>query len=332
MLSRREESGLALIMVMFIVALASMLVVNVTYSTYLGTRMAMTAEKSVQAEYMLKSALNYARVLIKEDKTTEVDSIKDVWGKYTLGIPLQQEDFINFSLPDVPILLEVGAEGAKFNLRTLAPASFGGGTSDVMRDSLERLFALLKVGSEYDGEVWYAPNGQAFEFTSKQMIANLIDYVDPDELPYDESGFTGVEGPNSFFPNVDIERLEQLAAVPGFTASRVSKIIPYLSTSDLGQVNINLAAKPVIMSLAPDIDETIADAVINYRNSEEGPFTNALQLENIHPALTNVSVAFRSNRFQVISKVETSTSVFFLRAELERAFNELPKLKSLELY
>ena len=336
--SNKQSKGLALILVTFIVALASILVINLTYSTYLGSRISVTAERSVQAEYLLKSALNYAMVLIKEDLSPE-DSIKDVWGKYAQGIPLQRDDLLPDTLPNIPLWLEIRPEGSKLNIRELAPRSINQLPSIKIRDLLARLFAnsAVSVGYEFDGELYYDGSGKAYQFTSKELIGNLIDYVDQDDLPYDQDGFRGIENQNSNFPNSEITRLAELAAVPGFTAARVKRLLPYLTTVDNRRININLAPRVLITSLDDGIDEALADRIIAYREGEEGPIRNPADLQNLIPQAVfdniNSLISFDSGRFQVISKVEYSTSVFFLRADLaDNGRKQLPGIKSLELY
>lgn len=335
---KKNSRGLALILVTFIVALSSILVINLTYSTYLGTRINVTAERSVQAEYLLKSALNFAMALIKEDITPE-DSAKDNWGKYALGIPLQRNDLLPNTLPDIPIYLEIRPEGSKLNIRELAPRSINQTASVKIRDVLHRLFShpTVAVGFEYDGEEWVAPGGRAYQFDSKSLIANLIDYVDQDETAYDQNGFQGIEGPNSLFPNSEITRLPELAAVPGFTAGRVRRLLPYLTTVDNRRININLASKVLLMSLDPGIDDPTAEAIIAYRNSDQGPFKSPSELQNLVPqsVFDNIDsmISYDSGRFQVVAKVEYATSVFFLRADLAKnGRKELPSVKSLELF
>lgn len=334
-----KQPGLALLLVMFIVALSSMLVVNLTYSTYLGSRISVTAERSVQAEYLLKSALNYAMVLLKED-IEPGDSGKDIWGKYANGLPIQRTDLLPYTLPDVPMELEIRPEGAKLDIRQLVPSNLTGLPDVNIRGILERLFAndLVKVGFEFDGEEFAAPDGQTFKFTSKDLISNLIDYMDRDETAYADSGYQGVEGPNSLFPNREITRIGELAAVPGFTASRVKKLLPYLTTVDNRQININLAPKVMLMSLTPELDATVADAIIAFRKSDLGPFKNANELqsvlnsESIYEKIRGL-VAYESGRFQIVAKVEYSTSIFFLRADVAKTSRkQLPDIKTMELF
>jgi type II secretory pathway component PulK len=333
----KRESGLALLIVMFIVALASMLVVNLTYSTYLGSRISVTAEKSVQAEYLLKSAVNYAMVLIKED-IIPGDSAKDIWGKYAMGIPLQKDELVNYTLPNIPITLEIRPEGAKLNIPRLSSVSLGGQPDIKVRGVFERLFSNIQVGFEFDGEPFIAPDGQEFKFTSKDLIANLIDYMDKDEDPYTDTGYQGVEGPNSLFPNRPIARIGELNGVPGFTASRIKKLLPYVTTLSKQNVNINLASKTLLTSLDPDLTPDIADKMIAFRKSDDGPFKQASDLQDLLNDATlfgNLQglVDYESNRYQVLAKVEYSTSIFYIRVDLQKnGKKQLPSIKTLELF
>ena len=332
----KSQSAMALLLVMFIVALASMIVIQLTYSTYLGSRISSSAERSVQAEYLLKSGLNFAMVLIKED-VEPGDSAKDIWGKYANGLPIQKEQLTNYTLPDVPLAIEIRPEGAKLNIRQLVPSNLTGLPDVTIREVLARLFTNLKVGYEYDAEEYTAPDSKVFQFKSKDLISNLIDYMDKDETAYSDSGYQGVEGPNSQFPNREITRIGELAAVPGFTAERVKRLLPYLTTVDNRQININLASKTMLTSLDSELTSDYADQIISFRTGENGPFKNSSDLQNILPAAVfdNIKslVTYESNRYQIIAKAEYSTSVFFLRAEVAKnGRKQLPAIKSIELF
>ena len=329
----KESSGLALVLVMFIVALASIIVINLTYSTYLGSRIGATIERSVQGEYILKSALNFARVLIKTDDSDE-DSYKDFWGKFANGLIIPAE-LLDINVPNLRIELEIRPEGSKMNLKALIPSSPGAQPNVKWRGVLERLFISLGFDADEEQELYGPFEGK--HFTSKEMVANLIDYVDDNEDAYDNDGFTGIESEQTKFPNNQITRVGELAAIPGFTAARVQLLMPFITTQDNNRININLAPKLLIKALHPDIDDTQADQIVSFRNADEGPIENIIKLKDFVTSATydqiEELITVQSNRFQVLAKVDFGTSSYFLRAYLSKAGrNQLPVVQSLELF
>lgn len=330
---RSNESGLALLLVMFIVALASIVVINLTYSTYLGSRLSSNIEHSVQSEYILKSALNFARVLIKTDETEE-DSYQDIWGKFANGVQIPSE-LLDIQVPNLKIELEIRPEGAKMNLKSIVPRTLNGQPDVRWRGVLDRLF--VQLGFDNDNEEEGAGPFEGRVFTAKEMVANLIDYVDEDHEPYDSDGYRGIEDENIGFPNTQISRVGELAAIPGFTAARMQKLLPFVTTQDNLRININLAAKILIQSLHPDLEGDPVDKIMAFRSSTDGPFQNVSKLQDFITSdlfdQIQSLVTVQSNRFQVLAKVEYGTSTAYLRAFLSKAGrNQLPAVQSLELF
>ena len=66
-------------MVVFMIALASALLISLTDSTYVAMRLNSAAEHRIKAEYILKSAVSVAQVLVKTDITSYDDPQQDAW-------------------------------------------------------------------------------------------------------------------------------------------------------------------------------------------------------------------------------------------------------------
>jgi hypothetical protein len=76
---------MALIMIVFMIALASAILISLTDSTYVAMRLNGAAEQRIKAEYILKSAVNVAQVLIKSDLTNFDDPTQDAWMIFVEG-------------------------------------------------------------------------------------------------------------------------------------------------------------------------------------------------------------------------------------------------------
>ena len=68
-----SQKGVALLLVVFILALATIIIVNLTYSTMISSQQNTNMQRATQAEYLLKSMESLAIVLLKNDMATNYD-------------------------------------------------------------------------------------------------------------------------------------------------------------------------------------------------------------------------------------------------------------------
>lgn len=332
-----QETGIALLMAIFIVALASIIVVDLAYSGYLGSRLSAVTTRSLQAEYLLKSAVNFARAIIKEDNTPE-DAPQDTWASFISGQPVPLE-LLGIQGSGILVSIEITPEEAKFPLRSILTRS-GGEVDKKWRDAALRLFKKLGFDDDKD-ELDQTKQFSDRHFISDELVALLIDYMDADNDSYDDPAFAqGVEGDLSeeIFANDRIKRVGELANIPGFTPSRLRKLTPLVTVFGRGVVNINLAHSYVLQSLHEDIDQSQADAIIAFRkeqpfddNNRRDELANIIGEDTYNDISSMLDV--RSRWFQVLAKVDYGTSVYFMRAYLSKADEgELPVIRSVELF
>ncbi|RIL12544.1 MAG: hypothetical protein DCC75_00280 [Proteobacteria bacterium] len=338
-LSRRSQSGVALLLVVFLVALASVLVLDLAYSTFLGGRLSASAERQLQAEYLLKSALNISRVLLREDKTIE-DSPKDDWGIFKDGLAVPAE-WLGLTQPNIQVQLEIRPEDTKFPLRQLVPSGSAPNTKWV--SSLYRLFQQMDFDNDKEADPSGPFKGKHFE--SRELIGNLLDYMDYDKESYSDGTYSGLEGqlPDGTFPNLPIQRVGELSVIPGFTAERIRRLYPFITARTTNSINLNFAPKAVLKALHADLSDASIDEIASFRDSEDGPFTQAQWTSQIAnfvssdildgPDGIRIMLSPASRQFQVISKIDYGTSTYFMQALIEKGSpRELPKIRAFELY
>ncbi len=322
---RSPERGVALILVMFIVALATIMVVELAYSSYIGGRLNAGAQRSLQAEYLLKSALSLAQILLKADATAEDRAFpEDAWAYFKDGISVPLE-FLGITEPNLSMSLEIRPEDSKLRLQQLDPVS-----SLAKRDAeiLLRLFQNPVLDFDNDGELDQTGRVSQKEFDAAQMVANLIDYMDADTTSYDDGPFQGVESQlqnGDEFPNRKIFRLEELSAIPGFTPLRVQKMLPFLTTNrDDAKINVNLAPQELLEAIDSNVTSSDIESIIEFReNPNTGPVKQIIQdltplIGSQNDFFNYLTVGEAQRVFQVIAKVDYQTSVYFLRAYVER--------------
>lgn len=338
-----SQRGVALILVLLVVSLASILVVQIAYSTYLQSRMNSAVERSLQAEYLLKSALNLARVLIKFDKTPE-DSKEDLWFAFKNGSAIPSE-WVGVNIPNVNVELEIRPEESKMPLRALVR---GSGDPD---ERWVRIFIQLfiNLGFENDNEKDHTGYFGEKVFSPTEMVANLVDYMDRDNesVNQPETNLAGIESelPKGTFRNEAIMRVSELQTIPGFTPGRVMKLLPLVTARQSGRVNINFAPAVVLRSLNSGLSEKNVADMIAFRESVSGPFklgelrrqltdevgiseTVATEIQTILQDSSSGSL------FQVLAKVDYGTSTYFLRSMVWKSgslSSGLPRVESFEL-
>lgn len=304
----------------------------------------------------MKSAVNFARVLIQNDSTEFDDPTRDDWMQFRDGREIPGE-LVGISEPNVRISLLIAPENSKIPLVEVVQST---GVDKAWRDVLVSLFQDLGFDSATNmNNTVEEPPSRAY--SSKEMVANLIDYLDNDQVSYPDDGFQGIESElpqGTEFPNAGrIESIQsELTSIPGFTPLRVQQLLPYVSIHRKAQININAAPKRVLRALIEGLDPTSAggaadveaDNLIQCRDpAKGGPYNQSYRTQisacitpsvadRIKPKLTN-----KANIFSVIVKVEygaassnlsSSNPSFFASAYLEEKSGRLPELKDFLVY
>lgn len=333
-----SEAGVALFLVVAVIALTSIVVLNLTYTTTLENRSNRSVEQALQAEYLLKSALNLARTLIHFDQTPNIDGKQDIWADgilpFTSGATIPNQ-LLGVTDPGVRIQMMIQPVDSKI------PIQHPGG---VFRDVLQRLFDEL--GFDNDGEVDHTGLMPGKILDSKEMVAALIDYIDNETPPvsYNKDGYQGIEsqlGDKSPCRNDGkIRRVGELTVIPGYTPARMQLISKYTRVRGSQKININLAPEIVLRVLDPDLTEPEIESILAYRETNSFGDQYA-QLADDLKANTSVSQSnqtklvnfldMNSSYFYVIAKVEYSSSAFFMIAYVTQGTaSELPKVDSIE--
>jgi type II secretory pathway component PulK len=346
-----DSAGVALILVLMVIAICSALTIFLGSSTYFNARVHDDFIKRVQAEYVLKSALNVARTLIAQSRG-DSDPPKNGWGPLVAGMDFSG-DIIGIEDPNVVIGLEINSVDSKLTLRKLYDHSRGvtGGAHTLFlkwRDSFVRLFQGL--GFDNDNETDSKGPFRGKVFNSQELVANLIDYMDSDEASYDDQGFAGgIESslPKGTFANQNmIHSLSELESIPGFTSGRIRKLTPFITTEPVDQANVNLISSRVLMAIAPELSQQSADEIVNHARGPDGPFETFTFSNLLSPYFKDFNeisrmITVRSSYLQVVARVQYGTSKYFLRATLDKSLlgsssdpseDGLPEVIKLELF
>lgn len=337
-----KERGVALLIVTLMVVMMSMLVMQISHSTFLHGRSIGLIQRNVQAEYLLKSALNIGAAMIQNDETPYYDSItEDVWGRFSTGLPIPEEILaqVGINYPGVEVSMEIMPEDAKINIATSTVRDSGSGstseTISLAQYFTKKLFENLGFNGPGDlFDIIDTTGPIRRQFTSAQLTSNLIDFYDDnnesftttepmsdgDKLP------DGIEGdlPENYFPEKGKKpgslEMRELLLVPGMTPLRLQALMPFARVKGRFEININIAPIEVLRSISNEIDDTFAQSIIDYRNNE-GPFKDLTPLEDFGPMnpITRGALSVSSKHFDFIAKVRFGdTKSFFIQARIEK--------------
>ncbi|HEX8947690.1 MAG TPA: type II secretion system minor pseudopilin GspK [Dissulfurispiraceae bacterium] len=231
----RNSEGMALVLVLLVVAILTAVVVEFSYGVYINTNALYNWQTSQKLSLSARSALKLASEVISENldrySYTHPDLLKDYNDKV-------------FADSQGSVSVRVDDEGGRFNLNTLI---FPNGTLNTdAYDSFSRLLKALKLDP---------------------VIADRVaDWIDPDPEP--RAGDSEVNAKNSPLDSVD-----ELLLIKGIDRASYERLLPYVTIYGSGLININCAEVPVLMSLSDSIDNEMAQRIVSYRANN--PFERA---------------------------------------------------------
>ncbi len=320
-----NQRGIALILVTFIVSLVTIIVVHFTQVTYLSSRANAHIQRSVEAEYLLKSLISVSKSLIKNDKTTEVNFEQDLWFRFFNGTAF---DGTLIGARGATLTLQIRPWEEKIDLRSLVTSTGTvGSTEKQWMDIAQRLFMYL--GFDSDGEEDQTGLFPSKVFDSYEMVANLVDYMDKDptgnETNYQDGLYQGIESQvkKDTFPNERIRKFSELILVPGFTPNRLQALLPYVCEpidQVNYQINVNAAPSMVLQALHEDVTPSEAERIIEDRKI--APFTDVdmrTRINTLISAGSAVGPLLRPTEkvFEVIARVEYGSGAYISRAFLD---------------
>ncbi len=221
-------------------------------------------EKLILVSSSISQALE--EFLNQDDKT--IDHPGEFWAK---PIP--------FSLEDISVTVEIADQERYLNPNFLIN---GRSINQKYFQIFERLFENLGIDD--------------------QILFNIIDWIDPDKV---SNG--GEENYQDYTAkNAKLDTLEELYLIKGVSKEVYNGTVingvfrpglkAVLSPYSNGKVNINTAPKWVLMALDRDIDETIANSIIAYRQKK--PFKRIDDLINVDGM--NSDIIYRIKPFTTV--------------------------------
>jgi general secretion pathway protein K len=225
----KGQRGVALITAVLMVALATMLAVEVGYQGFLDQRRSGTLFALDQGYEIALGAEAWAADFLKRDmQESQTDHFGETWARPLPPLPIEG-GVVEGRLEDLQ---------GRFNLNNLVHAD--GTPNPVSVKQLERILGMLDM----------EPN----------WATAMADWIDGDTQPgfpdgAEDTVYTGMDPPH-LTANMPVTRVSELLVLPGFGPERYAKLRPFVSALPVGTpLNVCTAPGVVLDALGDDTRE-----------------------------------------------------------------------------
>jgi general secretion pathway protein K len=224
-----RERGVALITAVLMVALATMLAVDVGYRGFLDQRRTGTLFALDQGYEVALGAEAWAADFLKRDmQESQTDHFGEAWARPLPPLPIEGGT-VQGRLEDMQ---------GRFNLNNLIHTD--GTPNPTAVKQLERILAMLEIETNW--------------------ATAMADWIDQDTQPgfpdgAEDTAYTGLDPPH-LAANMPITRVSELLVLPGFGPERYAKLKPFVSALPVGTpLNVCTAPGQVLDALSEDARE-----------------------------------------------------------------------------
>ena len=226
---RTKQSGVAIIMAMLIVALATSVAAFAAWQQNLWLRQAESLSSQAMALAASRTALTLGREVLAEDaRNNQVDHLDEPWAKYALVTPADGGGSVAGKIAD---------QQGLFNVNNLAAT-----------DPTQQALALQ----------WFEALLTALDLPQPAALAEALkDYIDQDDQgPFEDLNYLGKAEPYRT-ANTALQSIDELNRVQGFTTDVIKKLRPFISAIPVfgplapGGITPPIATTPINVNTAP---------------------------------------------------------------------------------
>ncbi len=310
----RNQRGVALIIALILVALATILATKLTFDGFLERRRTIGVLAAEQALHFGLGAEALAADVLAQDlqNSGQQTTLAGPWAQPTQPMPITPQDDPEGE-PIGTLQGQLEDMQGRFNLNNLARVLPGGNVNQVPQQDpqpLEQFQRLLvSVGLE------------------PKWAAIARDWIDADNVPGNPDGaedqvYTS-QSPPYRTGNWPMMSPSELMNLPGFGADRYRKIAPYVTALPSSTVTINIctAPSPVLESLAQNLNGEYGPEVLA-NGRKAGCFPDLSTFRNVvgpqQLAAINGRYGQVSQYFRLTARITLGTTEFTLYSLLER--------------
>jgi general secretion pathway protein K len=292
MSGRARQRGVAVLTAMLVVAIGTIIAVNLMWEATLDLRRTESALAADQGLMYMQGAEAWAADILRQDQvdSPNSDNLSEQWATELPPLPVDGGTIVG-KLEDLQ---------GRFNLNNLIKPD--GTQNDLARRQFERLLGLLNLDPGLAGAV--------------------VDWLDPDtELRFPTGGedvtYAGADPPYRT-ANSMITSPSELMAITGFDRDTYAQLAPYVTALPIGtKLNVNTASAVVIASLSDDIDLPTAESLVEQRNNADFPDIDATFEGLVEPQVLK-TIDGVSEHFLLTATVTLGTNQLTMRSVLQR--------------
>jgi len=258
-----NQKGSAIIITVLIVTILVALVVEFAYEVYIDTSALSNWTNAQKASLIAKSGQTLRFKYIDMIKSDNILSEIEFPVERDLG-------------PNTQLTIKIEDENAKFNINSLIYQK--GTINKQTLASLQKLFEYLNINTK--------------------LADTIADWLDSDSEPIE-----GLSDSENNAKNALLQSIDELKLIPGIDKNTFDKISPFITVYGNNLINVNTANLPVLKSLHVDMTETLAQRIIDYR--ETTPFNDKFsgQLwDLIGININSTYITYKSSNFRVTTK------------------------------
>jgi general secretion pathway protein K len=280
----RGERGIALIVVMFVVATLTILILEFVHSTRINLYIAGNIADGMKASYLSGSGVKVAAGAMLDDlQDNKEDHLYEDWAQALPAIP-GGEGWVTVTITD---------EASKFNINRLVRKS---GMADTVRlDVFKRLMLNLELDPELSSAIidWIDENPEGLNGGDESSLYGYASLPDP---------YPAKNGP--------LLSVNELTMINGITDEVYQKIKPYVTIYGDKKLNLNTVDEKVLSAyvqvLSGEDDTKPAQDIITWRETDENYFKD----KNLKKTLTG-DVGIESALASKLAKYFGGSSRYF---------------------
>ncbi|MDX8399573.1 MAG: type II secretion system minor pseudopilin GspK [Gallionellaceae bacterium] len=290
---KNTQQGVAIIMVMLIVALATTLAIYVAQQQSLWQRQVEAQFDHTQARRLGIAGIDWARAVLADDASSNsIDYETEMWTLRLPAMPVENGE-VRGMIED---------QQGLFNLNNLV-RNGSSSLSDIIK--FQRLLKTLNLPIE--------------------LAPALADWMDTDSEVQSSGGaedgyYLSTPRPYRTSNRLLIEQGE-LVQVKGFDAKTIAHLKPFVSVLPIaGPINVNFAPAEVLTAIIPELSLSDARMIVQQRHGN--PFKDITDFKNRlpdrHITITNSDLSVQSKFFWVTGQASVNNSQVVTQALLQR--------------
>ncbi len=252
-----NQDGMALLLVLVVVALLSALLTEFSFSTLVDLRATETFRDRTKAFYLARGGVDAARMILQEDDN-DYDHPSEFWAELP-SIPVE----------DGEVSLQIRDLTGRFNLNEIA---------DNNGNQLGSYHAFVALCQEVGIEQGLAEDLGIY-------IRNWLNGTRNQPATLDDDNYYAQQQPPYLRGGADLESLADLKLVRGFDRDVREKLLPYIRVGEKFPINLNTASAEVLYASQHDgarqilLDLADTEEIVSYR--QQTPFSELNDLDSV---------------------------------------------------